>query len=34
MGSVNLLHKDSLYSNNYVKIAQSLVSVISTTLSN
>ena len=34
MGSVNLLNKESLYTNNYVKIAQSLVSVISATLSN
>ena len=31
-GSVNLLHEESWYSNNHVKIAQSLVSVISETL--
>ena len=33
-GSVNLLHEESWYSDNDVKIAQSLVSVISATLSN
>ena len=31
-GSVNLLHEESWYSNNYVKIAQNLVSVISEAL--
>ena len=31
-GSVNLLHEESWYSNNHVKIAQSLVSVISEAL--
>ena len=31
-GSVNLLHEESWYSNSHVKIAQSLVSVISETL--
>ena len=31
-GSVNLLHEESWYSNNHVKIAQSLVSVISQAL--
>ena len=31
-GSVNLLHKESWYSNNHVEIAQSLVSVISEAL--